>query len=92
MRQIALLALLATTGCGTTLSSLKRPAQEQTITLAKTYTRVGYHEKGGPRFVEGLKAGTYRLIGEDETSQYFLGEGDCVIALYGELAELYLTP
>jgi hypothetical protein len=89
MKKIALLLLMLISGC-TSMSSLTKPTQEQYFVLEKNYTKVATRGLLNYKWVEGLRAGTYTLVGEDHDGMYFLGEGDCVIVLSQERAEKYL--
>lgn len=88
---IVLISLLTIFGC-TNISNLKLPTIEQYFVLEEDYMRTQY-DRGllGFTWVEGLRAGTYVLVGEDEYGYYFKGEGDSVILLSQERADKYLN-
>jgi len=81
--------IIVISGC-TSMSSLTKPEQEQYFVLEKDYTRVQTRGLLNYKWVEGLRAGTYVLVGEDGDGMYFLGQGDCVILLSQERADKYL--
>jgi hypothetical protein len=75
----------------TSVESLKKPSADQYIVLEKNYTRVQIRGLLKYKWVEGLRAGTYILIGEDKDGFYFIGkEKDSVIVLSQERADKYL--
>ena len=85
---LPLLALMAT-GCPAHWENLKKADREQSFVLAKDYTRT--ERRGiGVKWVEGLRAGAYRLAAEDDDGLYFRGEGACVVKLNSDNADEYL--
>jgi hypothetical protein len=84
---IAYVALLC--AC-TSASSLTKPKEDQYFVLEKDYVRTQVRGLVNNKWVEGLRAGKYTAIGEDDEGIYFAGEGDCVIVLAQEPADRYL--
>lgn len=78
------------TGCGTTLSSLAKPDAPQQFTLEKDYARTQIRGLAKYKWVEGLRAGTYEAVGQNEAGTYFMGPGASVISLTEERADKYL--
>jgi hypothetical protein len=90
MRFVLTLFISLLSGC-TTISDLPKPQQDMYFVLKEDYLKV--HTRGllNYKWVEGLRAGTYRLVGEDKYGLFFKGEGDTVILLSQERAEKYLN-
>ncbi len=89
MRRLILLAALVLSGCAHKLSQLPKATTHQSFVLPKDHARV--ETRGlGYKWVEGLRAGTYTLVAEDEDGLYFLGEGNSVLHMSGDAGEKYL--
>ncbi|TLU64659.1 hypothetical protein FE810_11275 [Thalassotalea litorea] len=75
-------------GCATGLKDLAKPSYESYFMLDSEYT---YDIKGGfdTDWVQGLRAGVYMLVAEDEEGLFFMGQGDSVIMLKEEYARQY---
>jgi hypothetical protein len=89
MRRL-LVACVVLLGACTSASNLTKPKEAQHFVLEKDYVRTQMRGIGPYKWVEGLKAGRYSAIGEDDDGIYFAGEGDCVIVLAQEAADRYL--
>jgi hypothetical protein len=74
----------------TVAASMSKPQHEQYFVLEKDRTRAEVHGLKHVTWIVGLRAGTYKLVGEDHDGLYFQGEGDCALILVGEHAERYL--
>jgi hypothetical protein len=90
MRQLLALALIVVSGCAHKMADLKKPERVQRFSLAKDYTRTEVRGLGY-KWVEGLRAGEYTLVAEDEEGLYFMGKGRCVVKLVDKLADEYLA-
>jgi hypothetical protein len=77
-------------GCGTTIANLSKPTEPKQFTLEKDHVRTQIRGLGKYKWVEGLRAGTYEAVGQDETGTYFIGPGASVISLTEERADKYL--
>jgi hypothetical protein len=87
---VALALSLLITGCAT-VSDLHKPAADRYFTLKQNYTRTQIQGLLKYKWVAGLQAGLYRLVGEDKEGLYFMGDNkDSVILLSEERAEKYL--
>jgi len=84
-----LFCLIALSGC-TSISDLKKPIKEQYFALSNDYVRTQVRGWDKYKWVEGLKAGRYTSIGEDEEGVYFIGTGPSVIKLANDEANIYL--
>lgn len=82
-------ALSLLSGC-TSMSSLSKPQQDMYFVLERDYVRVQTRGLLKYKWVEGLRAGTYTLVGGDAYGLFFKGEGDTVIVLSQERAVKYL--
>jgi hypothetical protein len=72
------------------MDSISKPSKAEYFFLEKTYTRAEVRGLIPYNYVIGLRAGTYSSVGEDQDGRYFQGEGDCVIQLGNERADLFL--
>ncbi|WP_440904842.1 hypothetical protein ACMZOO_00975 [Catenovulum sp. SX2] len=75
---------LVVSGC-TTISDLKQPTVQQHFVLEQDYTHSRIRGLFKYRYIAGLRAGTYSLVGEDSDGKYFASMGDCVIYYSPEL-------
>lgn len=86
-----LILIVSLLGACTTVAELKKPSKEQYFVLHEDFTRTTVKSTFGTfKLVEGLRAGTYTSIAEDERGTYFSCQGGCVIVLAREQAEGYL--
>jgi len=84
-----LICFIILSGC-TGVADLKKPVKEQFFTLSNDYVRTQVRGWAKFKWVEGLKAGRYTSIGEDEEGVYFIGSGLSVIKLANEEADAYI--
>jgi len=83
------MCFIVLSGC-MTVADLKKPTKEQIFTISNDYVRMQVRGWENYKWVEGLKAGRYTSIGEDDEGVYFIGSGRSVIKLANEHAEKYL--
>jgi hypothetical protein len=69
---------------------MSKPQKDEYFVLDKDRTTTEVHGLKHVTWVVGLRAGTYKLIGEDHDGLYFQGEGDCALILVGDHAARYL--
>lgn len=86
---IAILAVFSLFGC-TKISELKKPSSAQQFFLAEDYIRVQTKGISKVKWLEGLKAGKYISVAEDNDGIYFQGEGASVILINNSNAEEFL--
>lgn len=86
LASVLLLSLLACTS----LSDLKKVDKEQYFILAQDHVRTEVRGLANVKWVEGLKAGKYIAVAQDDDGIYFKGEGPCVYLLPNEDADAYL--
>ncbi len=79
-----------TSGC-LTFAKLQKSNDDKYFILTHDYTRTETRGLAKVKWVEGLSAGVYQLVGEDKKGLYFAGVGDCVIVLMNEQANKYLS-
>ncbi|MFT5758952.1 MAG: hypothetical protein ACI9LM_003701 [Alteromonadaceae bacterium] len=88
--KILILLCIFITGCSAKLADLQPVDKKSYITLKEDIYQSSIAGIGNYKWVHGLKAGTYTLIGEDKDGSYFHNQGDAVIVLTNDPAELYL--
>lgn len=86
---LCLVLSLLISGC-MSVAKLEKPKADAYFVLEENYTRTETRGLLKYKWVEGLKAGKYKLVGTDSDGEYFMGEGDCVIMLSQERADKYL--
>lgn len=92
MRKLMIIALgaLLASGCAHKWPELKKVEAGPSFVLAKDYVRTEIRGPFRYKWVEGLRAGTYRLEAEDEEGSYFRGQGGCVVMVANDKADEYL--
>jgi hypothetical protein len=84
------LVLLAASSFSSASAGTRAPATDQYFVLDHDRIRTEEHGYKHMKWVLGLRAGTYRLVAEDDYGFYFEGEGDCTLMLLGPDAERYI--
>jgi hypothetical protein len=87
---LLIIILMSITGCSAKLADLQPVDKKAYITLEEDKYKSSIAGIGNYKWVHGLKAATYTLIGEDEGGYYYHNHGDVVIILMEESAEHYL--
>ena len=87
---ILLCVLIFNVGCSAKLADLQPVDNKAYITIKEDIYNLSVGGIGNYKWVHGLKAGTYNLIGEDKDGYYYHNHGDVVIMLTEENAEHYL--
>lgn len=90
MKKYFVLFVLTVLSACTTVADLKKPTKEQYFTIEKDHVRTQVRGLADVKWVEGLKAGKYISVGEDEEGIYFIGAGRSIIKLANEDAITYL--
>lgn len=90
MKKLFSLVVLLTLSACTSLSDLRKPEKEQYFVLTQDHVRTEVRGLAGNRWTEGLKAGKYVAVAEDDDGIYFKGEGASVMLLVNEEGDAYL--
>jgi hypothetical protein len=85
-----LLCILLLSGCAQKMAALKPASKNSYFVLSKDLYTTDHYGLMKYLWVHGLKAGTYRLVAEDDEGFYYQGQGDSVFFLSEERAERYL--
>lgn len=87
---IGLIILLSLTSCASKLEHYDKPSKNRSFTLTKDV----YWDKTGRLFkdklIYGLRAGTYKLVGENSHGYFYKGSGDDVFFLAGKYSDIFL--
>lgn len=88
-----LIFIMLLNGCASSvkLKDLKERNDGSYFVLTEDYARFQIRGLANWKWVEGLRAGKYTAVAEDEDGVYFQGAGDSVFILANENAERYLA-
>ncbi|MBI4997200.1 MAG: hypothetical protein HZC22_09945 [Rhodocyclales bacterium] len=89
MRRVAFILLVLGLAACTTISDMRKPERPQYFVLEKDYVRTQIRGLANVKHTEGLRAGKYTAVAEDDDGTYFQGAGRSVILLYNEYADAY---
>lgn len=74
-----------------TLAKLSKPDHPSYFVLESDHVRVQVKGLLKYKWVEGLRAGSYKAVARDAKGTYYMGTGACVLMLTNKLAENYLA-
>ncbi|OUR86891.1 hypothetical protein A9Q81_27575 [Gammaproteobacteria bacterium 42_54_T18] len=89
---VVLLSMIVfVSGCASKVVDLNQPSKRSLFVIADDIYTTETRGLLNFKYVFGLRAGKYELVGEDSDGFYYHGQGDSVIVLSEERAEKYLS-